>query len=91
MITSYITLLPIDKLHADAVVIGITIKPIRVRDNVIEIDVVAIITKVSNDFSIVVIVLYFMYFFCDLFVFVFKVSNHFFNVVDVFIQTFNIV
>ena len=45
-----------DKAHVDAVYIGITIKPIPVRDNVIELDVVAIITNVSNDFSIVVIV-----------------------------------
>ena len=48
-----------DKAHADAVDIGITIKPILVRDSVIELYVVAIITNVSNDFSIVVIVLYF--------------------------------
>ena len=65
MITSHNTSLPIDKAHADAVDIGITIKPTPVRDNVIEPDVVAIITNVSNDFSIVVIVLYFLYFFFD--------------------------
>ena len=53
-----------DKAHADAVDIGITIKPIPVRDSVIELDVVTII-NVSNDFSIVVIVLYFLYFFFD--------------------------
>ena len=57
MIISYITLLPIDKPHAVAVGIGIAIKPIPVRDKVIELDVVAIITNVSNDFSFVVIVL----------------------------------
>ena len=66
LITSYNTLLPKDKAQADAVDIGITIKPIPVRDNVIELDVVAIITNVSNDFSIVVIVLYFLYLFFDL-------------------------
>ena len=59
MIISYSTLLPIDKPHAVAVHIGITINPIPVRDKVIELEVVAIITNVSNDFSIVVIVLYF--------------------------------
>ena len=59
MITSYITLLPIDNPHADAVDTGIAMKPIPVRDNVIEVDVVAIITNVSNDFSIIVIFLYF--------------------------------
>ena len=48
-----------DKAHADAVDIGIAIKPIPIRDSVIELDVVAIITNLSNDFSIVVIVLYF--------------------------------
>ena len=72
MIISYNTLLPIDKAHADAVDIGITIKPIHVRFNVIELDVVAIITNVSNDFSIVVIVLYFLYFFFDLLFFSLK-------------------
>ena len=66
MIASYKTLLPIDKAHADAVDISITIKPITVRLNVIELDVVAIITNVSNDFSIVVIVLYFFDSFLDL-------------------------
>ena len=66
MVTSYNNLLPIDKAHADAVDKGITIKPILVNDKVIELDVVAIITKVSNDFSIVFIVLYFLYIFFDL-------------------------
>ena len=58
MIISYNTLLPLDKAQTDAVDIGITIKSIPVRDNVIELDVVAEITKVSNDFSIVVIVFF---------------------------------
>ena len=66
MVISYSTLLPIDKPHAVAVDIGITNNPIPVRDKVIELDVLAIISKVSNDFSIVVIVLYFSYFFFDL-------------------------
>ena len=66
MIISFITFLLIDNPHADAVVIGITIKPIPVRDKVIELDVVAIITNVSNDFNIVVIVLYVLFFFLDL-------------------------
>ena len=57
MINSYNTLLPIDNPHAVAVDIGIASKPLPVRDKVIELDVVAIITNVSNDFSIVVIVL----------------------------------
>ena len=66
MIISYNTPLPFNNLHVVAVDIGITIKPIPVRDNVLELDVVAIIRNVSNDFSIVVIVLYFLYFFFDL-------------------------
>ena len=57
MIISYSTLLANDNPHAVAVDIGFTIKPISVRLNVIELDVVAIITNVSNDFSIVVNVL----------------------------------
>ena len=63
MTASYSTLLPIYKTKADALGIGITIKPIPVRLNVEELDVGEIITNVSNDFSIVVIVLYFLYFF----------------------------
>ena len=55
MIISYNTFLTNDKAHADAVVIGITIKPIPARLNLIEIDVVAKITIVSNDFSVVVV------------------------------------
>ena len=53
------TLLPVDTSHAVAFDIGIAIKPISVRDNVIELDIVAIITDVSDDFSMVVIVLNF--------------------------------
>ena len=75
---SYITLLPIDNPHAVAVDIGKANKPIPyVRDNVMELDVVAIITNVSIDFNIVVIVLYFLYFFFDLFFFHLEVGNHF--------------
>ena len=53
----FITLLPIDKAHADAVDIGVTIKPFPVRESVIDLDVVALIMKVSNDFNNVAIVL----------------------------------
>ena len=66
MIISYIALLPIVNAQADVVDINITIKAILVTLNVIELDVVAILTIVSNDFSIVVIVLYFSYFVFDL-------------------------
>ena len=50
-------LLPIDIAQAD---FGITIKPNPVSDSVIEVDVVAIITNISNDFSILGNVLYFI-------------------------------
>ena len=66
MMTSYITLLPFDNPHAVAVDIGIAINPLPVRLKVIELDVVAIITNVSNDFNIVVSVLCFFYFLLDL-------------------------
>ena len=66
MIASYSNSLPIDIPHDVAVDIGIAIQPIPVRLNVIELDVVAIITNVSNDFKIVVIVLYFRYLCSDL-------------------------
>ena len=66
MIFSYSTLLPIDNSHRVAVDIGITIKLNPVRDSVIHPDVVAKISKVSNDFSIVVIVLNKLYFYFDL-------------------------
>ena len=64
-IISYITLLPFDKAQVDAVDTCITIKPIPVRLNVLELDVVAITTNVSNDFKNV-IVLNFLYFFFNL-------------------------
>ena len=66
MIISYITLLPIDIAHAVAVDIGLAIKSIPVRDKVIELGVLAIITPLSNDFSIVVNVSYFLNAFSDL-------------------------
>ena len=50
MITSYNTLLPVDNPHVLAVDIGVAIKPIPMRDKVMELDVVAIITNVSNIF-----------------------------------------
>ena len=65
MIISLFTSLPTDNEQAVAVNIGIAINPIRVRLNVIELDVVAILTKVSNDFNIVVFVLHFFYLFLD--------------------------
>ena len=54
MIISCFTLLPIDNPHAVVVDIGIAIKPIPVRKSVVELDVVAIIPNVSNDFNYVV-------------------------------------
>ena len=66
MIISCITLLPTDSAHTVAVDIGIAIKPIPVRLQLIKLDVVAMLTKVPNDFNIVVIVLCFLYFFLDL-------------------------
>ena len=60
------TLLVIDNPHAVAVDIGMVINPITVTDKVIEVDVVVIITIVSNEFSNVVIVLFFLYFYFDL-------------------------
>ena len=63
IIISYNTLLPIDNEQAVAVDIGIAMKSIPVRLNVLELDVMAILTNVSNDFNFVVEVLYFLYFF----------------------------
>ena len=59
VIISHITFLPNDNAHAVTVDIGFAIKPIPVRGKVIELDVVALITNESNDFSIVAGVLYF--------------------------------
>ena len=61
MIISDITLLPFDIPHAVAVDIGFAIKPIQVRGKIIELDVVAITTNVSNDFIIVVSVFFIFY------------------------------
>ena len=77
IITSYTTLLPIDNPHAIPIDIGITIKPIPVRLNVIELDVLAIKTNVSKDSNIVVIVLSFLYFCLDLLFLSLKYVNNF--------------
>ena len=45
--------------HAILLDIGIGIKPFPIRLNVLEFDVVTVITNVSNDFSNKVIVFYF--------------------------------
>ena len=66
MTISYNTLLLFVNPHAIPVDIGITVKPVPVRDSVAELDVVAIRTNVSNHFKIVDSVLYFLYFFLDL-------------------------
>ena len=66
MIILYTTLLPIDNPRAVAVDIGIANKPIDVRLNEKELDVVAIITKASYNFNFVVNDLYFLYLFFDL-------------------------
>ena len=63
MIISYKTLLPIDEAHADAIDIGIAINPVPVKETLLKLDVVAIITNVSIDFNIVVSDLYFYIFF----------------------------
>ena len=81
---------PIDEAHADAVDIGVTSKLVPVRPNLLELDVVAIITNVSNEYNIVVnvsfVLFYFLYFILfflfllRLVIFIFEVLNHFFNV-----------
>ena len=64
MTISSFSLSPIDNSRvADN---GIAINSIAVTDNIIELDVVAIITIVSNDFSFVVNILRFFNFFFDL-------------------------
>ena len=62
MFISYITLLPIDNPNALAFDIVIVTKPILVRLNVIELEDVAILTKVSNEFIIVVSVFFYFSF-----------------------------
>ena len=59
---------------------GITTNPNTVRDNVIELHVVAITTTVSNDLNFVVKVLHFLLFLFGFVVFIVEVCNHFFNV-----------
>ena len=75
MIISHITLLPLDNPHTVPVDFDIAISPTPVRLNVLELDVVSIITNVSIDFNIVVNVLYFLYFFLDLLFFSLKYVN----------------
>ena len=81
------TLLPNDRVQAIPADIGKTIKPIPVIDKVIEVDVAPMIRILSTDsnflfrnFLIFVSLFGFM-------VFVFEICNHFFNVVDVVIET----
>ena len=59
-------LLPNDIVQAIPADIGKTISPIPVIDRVIEVDVAAMITILSLDSNIVFRVLYFLYFFLDL-------------------------
>ena len=66
IVISHITLLKIVQSHKIPVDFGITINQICVRLNVIETDVFAILTNVSNDFIIVVSFLCFFYFNFDL-------------------------
>ena len=63
MITLYTILLSNNNPNSVAIDNAIAIKPIPVRDKVIELFVVAIITNVTNDFNIAVNVLFFLYFF----------------------------
>ena len=91
MILLYTTSLPIDNPYAVAADIGIGIKPIPVKLNIIELlDVVAMTTNVTNDFNIVVSVLFSSLFFGFL-VFVFEVCNQLFNIVNWVVEAFHIV
>ena len=90
MIISYINLLPIENPHAITVDIGITIKPIPVNLNVIELVVVAIITTVSIDFFCSYHFIFFVFLFRFV-VFIFEVCNHLFDVTDMVIKTLHIV
>ena len=65
-IISYSILLPTDIPHSEAVDFDNAINLIPVSEKVIELDVVAIIIDVSNDFNIVVNVSYFLNFCFDL-------------------------
>ena len=77
--SSNITFLRIDCPHPVAVDIGIAVNPMPLRLKLIEFDVAAIITNVSNVFIFVVSFLFFSFVF-GLVVFIFEVSNHFFIV-----------
>ena len=82
LIIFYNTLLSIHNPHGVAVDFGRAMKPILVRREAIEIDVVAKITNVINDFIIVDNVLYFSYFLFGFVVFIFEVCNDSFIVVN---------
>ena len=62
---SYFNLLLIDNRDAVVVDFVIAIKPKPVRENEIELDVVAITTFVSNGFNKEVYIFYFLYFLFD--------------------------
>ena len=75
-----------DNPHAVAVDIGNIIKPIPVRLNVIELDVVATIKIVSNDLNIVVKILFLFILLFRFILLTFDVSDHLFDVDDVNIK-----
>ena len=80
-----------DKVHAIPADIGKTIKPKSVIDRVIEVEVAPMITIASTDFNIVfgvfknfILVFWFM-------IVIFEVSNHFFDVVDMVIESIYVI
>ena len=80
-------LLPKDRVHAIPAEIGKKIKPTPTIDKPIKTDVVPIIPILSIDFNFVFKVLKIFLFLFGFVFFIFEVSNHFFNVVDMVIKT----
>ena len=88
---SFNTLIPIDNPHATPIEIDMTLKQQPARDNVIELEVVAMIVNVSSHFNIVVDISYFEKPFFSLIVFIFEVSNLFLNVVKWVVKTIYVI
>ena len=72
-----VTLLPIDNPHAFAADIVIPINQVPVTDKLIELDFLANITTLLNDFILVVNIYFVFIFFLRFMDLIFEVSNHF--------------
>ena len=90
ILSNVLLLLPNDRAQESPAESGTRNNPTLVTDNVKDVAVAPVITTVSTDSNIDVSNLYFLYVFLFL-IFVFKVSNHFFIVINRVVKTNDII